>query len=89
MRNKALEYAGQATEMSDERYDFACVLALVHQHDEAFNELEICLEGEEISWLYVDGDETAGISPDSDWDAVRSHPRYLELKKKYGPARTA
>ena len=84
LQEKAVELARQSIALGGNRYNCACVFALTERHDEAFDELTVCLEQEEVTWLHVAGDEAAGVAPDPDWDAVRDHPRYLELKQKYG-----
>ena len=81
---KALDHSRRAVVLGGSSYNLSCVLALSGKLDEAFKELECCLESKKISWSHIDGDSGRGIEPDGDWDGLREHPRYLALKEKYG-----
>ncbi len=82
--SEALKSARQAAEMGAGRYNLACVLALMGETDEAFDELEGCLDRDEIWWSHVNGAPDSDTAADRDWDGLREHPRYLALNKKYG-----
>ena len=81
---KALDSARRAASMGGRHYNLACVLALSGKTDEAFDELEGCLDRQEILWSHVDGDPEQNIEADRDWENLQTHPRYLALKVKYG-----
>ncbi len=51
--------------------------------NEAFGELEGCLDRGEMGWSHIDGDPESGVEADEDWDKLRGHCRYLALKAKY------
>jgi len=81
---KALDFARRAVRLGKGRCNLSCALALSGKLDETFDELEGCLERQEIEWFHVDGDRESNRKPDSDWDNLRDHPRYLALRAKYG-----
>ncbi|MCK5269161.1 MAG: tetratricopeptide repeat protein [Sedimentisphaerales bacterium] len=81
---RALDFARQAVILGKGHYNLGCVLALSGNTDEAFKELEGCLDRQEIEWSHIDGDPEGNIEPDRNWEGLRDHPRYLVLKAKYG-----
>ena len=80
---EALDSARKAVSLGSRHYNLACALALSGKADEAFEELEGCLERGEIAWSHVDGDAESKRDPDPDWNDLRAHPRYLALRAKY------
>ncbi len=79
-----LASARRSVTLGGKHYNLSCALALSGEVEEAFDELAGCLEREEIAWSHVDGTEDGKGEPDPDWDGLRTHPRYLELKARYG-----
>ena len=57
-------------------YNVACMDALSGDAEAALAELAEALEKGTIAWAHVAGD--------ADWDEYRTHPRYLELERRYG-----
>jgi hypothetical protein len=76
--NQALEAATQAARLGAGRYNLACALALNHRIDEALQELEGCLDREEISPEHV--------AEDPDWTVLHSNPRFQALLSRRNPS---
>jgi adenylate cyclase len=75
-REKGLEYANRAYELSPEfcRYNVACAHVLAGEHDRA---LELLAEHASKGAVQKDW-----LARDSDWDAVRNDPRFKAIEEK-------
>lgn len=73
---EALQLQSQRTGKDlDRLYNYACLLALRGDQEQALDSLEICLEADEITIEHMLGD--------SDWDPLRSLTKYSTLVERY------
>ncbi|MEM9821687.1 MAG: tetratricopeptide repeat protein [Bacteroidota bacterium] len=71
----ALEKLEKGVELGGSAYNLACFYALQNNADKAFKYLEDALSKKDIGFAFID--------KDPDWDLLRTHEKYIELKERY------
>lgn len=72
---EAIQKISISVELGAPSYNLASLYAVLKNIDNAFQILEICLKNKEITFEYVENDP--------DWNFLRSHEQYLNLKQIY------
>jgi len=72
---EAEKLLNKSKDLGGRLYNLACLYSLTNKINEAFEILEKVLLNDELSFDFVEKDE--------DWNDLREHPKYLELKEKF------